>query len=242
MHILATRVVRKALASGARIDPVEHFDLLAELDRLARATAEPPAHDRIAFLDRPVIVGGYALRRLSFRARAWLADADEWFQDDRDLFGSCLAWACAHCRNRAAFDAVADPRLARQTVTEWINTLTCSPEQMEVAVRAIVRPLEAPVVHLATPAAPEVPDAPSTALGPVFARLLTECGGTLDYWMWEVSDDALNAILDAFARSDEADAKAAKLPPADWMPGVRAFKAWNAAAKAFARKVGGNVE
>jgi len=235
MHILATRVVRKALASGARIDPVEHFDLLTELDRLARATAEAPAHDRIAILDRPVVAGGVAFRRLSFAARAWIGEADEWFADDRDTFGLCVAYAAAHARDKAAFDAAADPRAARTAVAAWSRTLTLTPEQLDAAVAAALRPLAPADV-------PPEPGAAPAALGPVLARLMRECGGTLDYWLWEVSDDALDAILEAFRRSDEAEAKAAKCPPKDWMPGVRAFKAWNAAAKAFAGKVTADVE
>jgi hypothetical protein len=239
MHILAERAVKRAIAAGAAVDPVQHFDLIVELDRLARALGESPVSDSIAILDRSIVVGGSTLRRLSFAARAWLEDcAETWFgKDDPCMFDLCCAWAFAHGRSRAALDACGSAADARQTVRAWLKTLDCTPEQLAAAVEALGAPLAPPTVLLADPVDPAAP-ARSARIGPVFARLIREYGQTLDYWMFEVSDDAVGVLIDTIARSDEADAKAAKAPPEDWMPGVRAFKAWNAGLKRFMVKVG----
>jgi len=112
MHPLAARTVRLALAGGAKLDLVEHFDDLAALDAVAQSTDTLSASDTVDLLDRPVVVGdaqgrsgkAAVLWPLSYAAHAWIQDsAQPWFGGDVLFADLAVAWAMAHARDPQVF-------------------------------------------------------------------------------------------------------------------------------------------
>jgi hypothetical protein len=236
MHPAAARVVRQALAAGGKIDPVEHFDDLVKLDRLAREQECPSLAERLHLLDQPVYVGEMPLYRLSWAAWEWVEQAWGWFGDE-PVAELVVPFAMAQARSKAALAAVADERAARRAIQGWARTLDCSLEALITACKELL------------PKAASEPGKTSkkkdqnegTGYGPLLTRLVQECGQTFEYWMFEVSFETVNAVVNSLSAQDNAARRAAKKPgPADprsWQS--RNFNAFRVFSKAFSEKVTG---
>ena len=121
LHLLASRVVKRVVASGAVIDPIDHFGDIRELDRLAREIGSPPIAEHLDLLDAPILIDDVALQRLSWAAREWIATSVwEWWQSDAEMLDLAYAWAFAHARDKAALQSVRiSARKARAVISQW---------------------------------------------------------------------------------------------------------------------------
>lgn len=239
MHILAQRVVRKALSEGATIDPIAHFDALAALDRAAREQ-QGGAVGRIELLDMPLRVGNTALRRLSWGALEWYETrAKRWFP--RPMLDLSLAWAMAHSRRPAAFRAASDSPRARRAIVRWAKGLTCSFEALLEACDSLLpEPPAQPKKKQpeARPICQPVADE-SGSYGPMLLRLMRETGVGVDDLLWHMSFDTLLSLWDSIRAEDDAEARAAEPGAArdPQSPEVLAFVRFREASKAFMKLV-----
>ncbi len=236
-----------ALAAGAHIDPLEHFDDLAALDAAARAQERLPIDYEVGILGLPVLIGDpdgpagscAALYRLSYGALRWIEEcARLWFEGD-PLYGNlAVAWAMAHARDSQAFRGqAADRRQARRTIAAWATSLNCSVEELVRATSHLLGP-STPVDALSGNRPAQYPD-PAERL--MLARLVREFGQHEDYWLF-CDPSTMYAALDYLRRQDEAEGRAiakasGKSQPRDPdSPEVKAFAAWRQAARAFLGK------
>ncbi len=84
----------------------------------------------------PVVAGCEVLWPLTNQASWWLDLTAGWFSGEMDLFG--VAYAMAKGRERGAFDSLTTRRAAVDAVSEWSNTLTCTPAELAGGVSAIL--------------------------------------------------------------------------------------------------------
>jgi hypothetical protein len=244
MHILAKRVVKSAIAAGAEIDPVEHFDAIARLDRLARAQ-EPGAAARIDLVDAPVRAGNASLRRLSWGALEWYETrARRWFS--RPMLDLALAWAMAHGRRPAAIRAASDPERAARAVTRWAKQLTCSFEALLAAADSLLPEPKDEEPKAERPESEKQgaedgePPLPGSACGPMLLRLMRETGMSEPDLLWRLPEDHLLALWEAVRAQDAADRRAADPdgPRDPNSPEVLAFVRFRRASKEFLAAVG----
>jgi hypothetical protein len=234
LHILAARVVERAVKAGATVDPVADFGDLALLDRLAREIEHPPIGEQLDLLDAPVIIDGVELRRLSWAAREWLAtEAWGWWKDDPRQLDLAYAWAMAHARDKDALQLMrySEPK-ARSTVTGWARGITANYEAI-MAACAYLSPK-------ATGAKAEDGEADDRShIGPVLLTLLTEADQPLDYWIFEAPSELVEMTLGRIRENFIADrarmarAMGADVPPDPGAWSIKATKKFNDAAKAF---------
>jgi len=237
MHPLAARTVRQALAAGACIDPVEHFD---DLHALEQAAADEQAVARRDILDVPVIVGRIDSRSgraaylwsPSYAAMEWIDNqARLWFEEP--FLSLAICWALAYARDPEALRAAADPRAARRAVHLWAGDLAAPLKDLFDAASAMLA-----AIHTPGPAEP-IAGGRRCPIGRILGRLVQEFGQPEDYWLFgpiRRMDDA----LDLLRRQDEAASRAASgrgAAAADPdSPDVQAFVRWRRAADAFLKK------
>lgn len=255
MHPLAARTVRLALAGGAKLDLVEHFDDLAALDVAARETDALSAVDTADLLDRPVVVGDSQARSgkpailypLSYAAHAWVQDsAQAWFGADALFADLSVAWAMAHARDPQIFrETGADRKTARRAIAKWACDLACGMEALLATTVALLRKRRHTADAVKEDAGDGVPLAQCGALRMALARLEQEFGGTDDEWLFGPRErlDACLALLrrqDAAAQVAECRAGGKTIARDPDSPEVAAFRRWHAASEAFLKKVGGD--
>ncbi|HMO52305.1 MAG TPA: hypothetical protein PKE26_11885 [Kiritimatiellia bacterium] len=239
LHLLARRVVDRVIAQGGKLDALEHFGDLAELDRLAREMSNPPIAAELDLLDAPVVVDGVALRRLSWAAREWLADsAYGWWADDPATLDLAYAWAMAHARNKRALQAVRhNPAEARRIVREWAADTTANYDAILAACR-FLSPKPKPRQERKA-------DEPDPGVGPILLTLLTETNHPLDYWIFEAPAELVEETLARIHENWRADtARLARALGKDVAPYVSkwhlaATRRFNDAAAAFEKKLTG---
>lgn len=239
MHVAARRVVERAVASGAKVDPVAHFDAIAALDAAARGM-QAGSGARIDLLDAPARAGNAVLRRLSWNALEWYETrARRWFE--RPMLDLALAWAMAHSRSPAAFRQASEPRRALRAVERWARGLTCSFEALLAATDSLLPdPHGEPgnKTEGGEPAAEVLPDYLS-ACGPMLLRLMQETRLSPDELLWKLPVDHLLAVRDAIRSQDDAERRAAEPGAArdPQSPEVLAFVRFRKASDAFLKLV-----
>ena len=242
LHIMASRVVKRALAAGAVVDPVEHFADIQELDRLARAIACPPIAENLDLLDAPIVIDDVSLRRLSWAAREWLAtDAWNWWQSDAPMLDLAYAWAMAHARDKASLQKVRhNEREAAAEVTRWARGTTANYEAVMAACRYL-RPSIPP------PTKRQTEDEDSNYIGSAMLTLLSNTSHPLDYWIFDAPSELVESTLARIREKMSSDrnslmrALGKDIPPDPYSWHVRATERFSKAARAFVEKLTGKA-
>jgi hypothetical protein len=241
MHRNAAKVVRQAMAAGAAIDPVEHYDDLAALDAAARATECLPLWRQCDLLDRPILVGGtdrpVALWPPSYAALKFIAEMADACGDDSGLMA---AWALAHGRDaRVLRELGADPRRNLRRVRDWAYGLDCGLQALLHAASGLLKPAQDQAVAKAGGKREDAPNPFREHL--VMARIVREFGQDEEYWLYGPRD-RLDAALELLRQADKAEVEAmakaggrqkARDPDS---PEVLTFVAWRKAEVAFLKK------
>ena len=236
LHDLVIKAIRRAQAQGGAVDPVADFGALVELDRLARSATEPPAEDRLVFLDLPLIVGEVHLYRLSWGALDWVADcAGAWYADDPRMYDRALAWAHVHARSPRSFRRCAAVREASAEISRWAGNRSASWQAIMAGVDRLMSELTR-----SKEGSTEKQDTGSGS-GPVLESLMDAYKKPVDYYLWEISAEALSLIIKAHRYraerlNSELAASAGRAPDADSAL-ARNTIAFQRAAKAFVSAV-----
>lgn len=192
MHPLVEKTIKRALSGGGKIDVLADFDAIQELERLARAATEPPIEERLVFLDLPIRIGPLQLYRLSWGALDWVADcAGSWWSEDGSMYDRALAWAHAHARSPRAFRRCADLRTANAEILRWVREQSSSWEAIMSGVDSLMTSLRNRSRDKSSPGSSRKGDAT------LFDTLINEYGKDLDYWIWEISAEALTLMIEA---------------------------------------------
>ncbi|NQT92548.1 MAG: hypothetical protein HQ559_07295 [Lentisphaerae bacterium] len=250
MHPLAARTVRQAIAAGASLDPLEHFDDLKALDAAARRTSSTSAWREAELLDMPVIVGDIdrgtpaVLYAPSYAVVEWIEHcASQWFDTERVIYHVSIAWALAHGRDPEALHAAATPKACRKLAKKWAGRLNCGLSALFSASARLLQPEAATDPQKPSEAAQGQRE--PSRMRSVLARLCQEFSQEEDYWLFGPID-RLNAAIDLLHRQDEAEAqaisKASGKPEArdPDSPDVVAFNAWRKVSDAFLEKFAGS--
>jgi hypothetical protein len=200
LHDLTIKAIRRAQAQGGVIDPVEDWAAIAELDRLARAATEPPPEDKLVFLDLPLIVGNVSLYRLSWNALDWVADcAGVWYAEDDSMYDRALAWAHVNARSPRAFRRCAEKRIASAEISRWVREQTTPWQVITAGVDKLMEELKPKHADESKRSGRKVSKAS-------FLDILLEThGGTIDYWMWDVSMAAMQHFAAAIKYRQDAE-------------------------------------
>jgi len=240
LHILARRVIKRVVASGAVIDLVDHFGDILMLDRLAREIARPPIADHLDLLDAPLVIDDVELKRLSWAAREWLAtDAWAWWRDDAAMLDLAYAWAMAHARDKAALQSVRiSHRKARAVISQWARGTSANYDAVMAACRYLSpKPATSSVVK------PGDRDGDADEIGSVLLTLVTETERPLDFWIFEAPSEMVEAALARIRENYIADknrmirALGKDVPPDPYSWHMRATKRFSDAARAFEAKL-----
>ncbi len=256
MHKLAAHTVRQALRDGAKIDPLDDFDALAELDAAARASESLPLWREAEILDAPVLLGDPAARSgrcavlypPSYAALVWIEDNVDAFFGAATLKGNlACAWALAHAYDPESFAMASTPRLAGREVKRWAAGLNCGIEALLTATRRLLmhdERYDTTNKHGSTRIGPEGGRKKKLQARLMLARLTHEFGQAEDYFLYGPRD-RLMAAIDLIQKKDEAERKAiakaegkaaARDPDA---PEQRAFVRWREASEAFLERYKG---
>jgi len=248
MHPLAQRVVREALARGAVIDALEHFDDLAALNAAAEQTRNVSVQHVCDVLDMPVIVGELDTRsgnpavlyHLSWAAAEWMERCGrDWYPRRPVLQGLCSAWALAHANDPDMLRAAASPRVAAWAARKWASTLNCGLAALFAAVSDLLNEHKAPPQ---TDGNQNANRARKPGMRSALTRLCHEFGKDNDHWLFCPLFE-LQSALDFLRRKDAAEARAIARArkqveardPED--PDVLAFQRWREASDAFLKKM-----
>ena len=235
LHDLTIKAIRRAQAQGGTVDPVEDFAAIADLDRLARDATELLPEDRLLFLDLPLVVGNAKLYRLSWAASDWLIQlAMKWFQDDLTMLDRSMVWAHAYARTPDAFKRFSNAHDARCEIERWSQDLTASFDSLMEATDQL-RPK--PKANDNRPGKSNGP----ISNGPVLDCLMDAYKQKIEYFMWEISSEALEVILQANLLHDELKDRnqmmGAGLAPSTDSRITRSILKFQRAAKEFVRTI-----
>lgn len=191
LHELTIKAIRRAQSQGGIVDPVEDYPAIAELDRLARAATEMVPEDRLLFLDLPLVVGNARLYRLSWGASDWLTQrAMDWFRGDLTMLDRSIVWAHAHVKTPDAFKRFSNEHDAHAEIVAWSKDLTAPVEALMAATDQLCF----------KPKKSDKSAKSSTGIisnGPVLDRLMTEYHQKIDYFIWDISAEVLDVLLQA---------------------------------------------
>jgi hypothetical protein len=191
LHDLTIKAIRRAQSQGGIVDPVEDYSAITELDRLARASTEMVPEDRLLFLDLPVVVGNVMLYRLSWGASDWLTQcAMEWFRDEPTMLDRSIVWAHVHSHEPKAFDVVANSISASKAIMEWSQGLTASFQSLMAAADQLCP-------NFVESDEPEKKKSGPISNGPVLNRLMEDYKQKVEYFIWEISAEALAVLIRA---------------------------------------------
>lgn len=248
LHILVERVVERANALGATIDPVAHFGDLLNLHKLACEIKNPPVLTSIDLLDAPIYVGNIAFRRLSWGAQEWLArKASAWWPDDPVMLDLAAAWVLAHSRSKSAMLSVLQKQRAESIIRLWARRTTVSYEAVTAVCQHLLKPVGEPF-----PLPQRRPETEGETLerhvGTALMTLLMETEQPMDYWVFEAPVEVVDATLENLRSKWRADidrsARMAgrKVPPDPGSWTVRAQHRFNQAARAFVEKLTADIK
>lgn len=234
LHELTIKAIRRAQSQGGIVDPVEDYSSIAELDRLARTATEMVPEDRLLFLDLPLVVGNTRLYRLSWGAADWLTKrAMEWFRDDMTMLDRAIVWAHANARNPDSFRRFSNAHDAQIQIEAWSQDLNAPFEALiEASDQLCPKPKESDAASKSTGV---------MSNGPVLDRLMDDYKQKIDYFIWEISEEALEVILRANMLHKELRDRnqivAAGLAPATDSRITRSIIKFQRAAKQFVRVI-----
>lgn len=199
MHPSAARVVDLIASAGKVIDWVGDFQLLADLDRLAREQDAPPSSEHAALLDTPMTVGRVTLHRLSLGAVHWYQHiAKVWWGDDKDMLNMALVWAHAHSRDPDAIEKMSiNQRGAKWALKAWALTRGVPWEAMMAAVDALLPPRSQKVDG-------QESDGQANTMSLV-ARLVSQTGLPETYWLYGCSNEHVVAAIREVAEKSHRD-------------------------------------
>jgi hypothetical protein len=191
MHPLARVAVdRVRRRVGDRFDFYASFDWLRKLDDLARLIDSPPAADRAAALDAPVVVAGVAFHRLSFAAGELIGERFSLFRGRE--YDMAVAWASAHARDPAAIRRMYGLHAAEaaREVRRWARRVRASYEAVVTAVRNLV--------------GTDIADTPAAdvGFGSIVSLLVAEYGQDAEYWTFAPVAEIEQRLIDRAIRSD----------------------------------------
>jgi hypothetical protein len=235
LHELTIKAIRRAQSQGGIVDPVEDYAAIANLDKLARASTEMVPEDRLLFLDLPLVVCNTRLYRLSWGASDWLTQlAMNWFRDDLSMLDRSVVWAHVHARMPEAFRRFSNARDAKAEIETWSQELTAPFEALMAAADQLCpKPKESETR--------KQHDTGPISNGPVLNRLMDDYKKPVDYFIWELSAEALEVILHANVlqeeMSDRQQMAAAGLSPAPDSRITRAILKFQRAAKDFVNAI-----
>jgi hypothetical protein len=235
LHELTIKAIRRAQSQGGIVDPVEDFPAIAELDRLARAGTEIAPEERLLFLDLPIVAGNASLYRLSWGASDWVTQlAIPWFRDEPSMLDRAILWAHAHSRDAQAFRRFSNSHDARLQIEEWSRGLTSSYEALLEAADQLCPKPRAGGKESAKTSGP-------ISNGPVIDRLMDSYKQQIDYFIWDISAEALEIVLAAGIQRDEKQEYYSNIAsghaPAAESRLVRSIIKFQRAAKEFVRVV-----
>jgi hypothetical protein len=239
MHDLVKAVIVEATRRGAVIDPVAHFDLIVELDALARGFTRPPIDERLIVLDRPIVLSpGVTVRRLSEAACAWLVEyPGQWWRDQQDLRSLATAWAYCNARDRAAIENMpATSFAALQRLNAWRRSLDIPFDSIVAAVQSLESDVSPDFALLKgkDPDADNASNEPPPTCGQVYAALMREHSCSLEYLLFDISSEQLDLLIDALSTRNLAlsivsetngkiETEAARRRRHNWTRGKTAF-------------------
>ena len=204
LHELTTKAIRRAQAQGAVIDAVEDWDAIAALDRLARSATEVSPEDRLLFLDLPAVVGDVALYRLSWGASDWLTSlAMSWWELNPFLLNMAVVWAHAHARDPEAFRRCAREAAAAREIMTWC---AACPEPVFVLLEACDS-----LIHKRSSDDGAKSSAAPVSNGPVLDHLMDEYKQPVDYFIWDLSEEALDKLIRSNTAKHERQDNAARI-------------------------------
>ena len=200
LHDLTIRAIRRAESQGGVIDLVEDFGAIAELDRLARAATAAPAEDKLVFLDLPLIVGNVHLYRLSWGALDWVAEcAWSWYSEDGCMYDRALAWAHVNARSPRAFRRCSSMREASAEISRWAREQSVPWQMIMTGVDQLMAELKP------KDKSEQKRNGDKLSTSSFLDILLATHGGTIEYWLWDVSLVAMQRFSAAIQYRQESE-------------------------------------
>jgi hypothetical protein len=192
LHDLTISAIRRAQSQGGTVDPVEDWAAIADLDKLARASTELTPEDRLLFLDLPVIVGNVSIYRLSWSASEWLIKlAMDWYTDDSFMLDRSIVFAHANARTPEIFRRCSNMNSASAEVLRWSRECSASIEALLKAVDIFT-----PAKQSGQDDKPEKERSISSN-GPILHKLMADYHQPINYFLWEISAEALTVLIRA---------------------------------------------
>lgn len=196
------RLAADTIAALAKDGIVCAPDEVLWLNEMAEKLTRPTPCDPDRFFDYPTLCGNVALWPLSIGAKQWLRAAVEWFGDNDRIYILAQAYAMAHGRDMGHLLALNTRIAAAWKILAWSRTLNCSLSELA---RAIDSMTDRDSVDIPTPK--EEAESKNgiarrrhkTDWGEIGALLLHYYPGhSLEYWLWEVSDDLVAILLEKY--------------------------------------------
>lgn len=179
-----TRLVK----AGVKLDPLRDADAIIRLHELGVEVDQAGRGDEDALLTPCIEAGGYTFWRLSMAARRFLFnEALKIVDSDEDAFFAKV-WAMTLDRRPEAFAPFAGrPNQVRKAIRQFRDTCLLSPEELVAVADRLDPPRKREDDAGAGDAEPARPSAIADALMRVY-------GMTLEYWVFEASEDLVGVM------------------------------------------------
>jgi len=168
---------------------------------------------------------------LTIGARTWLkTNAKEWFEYDELLTSLSIFWALANSRNSEKF-VFKDAKSCRKAILKWGKTVTATESELIGVLDVDSDSSTDDINSLVTSLIDDLIDNPTyinlvplinykhqyidktdivqkdEGNTPAIAWLIANCGHTRDYWLWEISWDETDAIINSVIQQQSGEDK-----------------------------------
>lgn len=204
MHLLAQTAARDLAAQGAPLDPIEDFDDLVELNRLALACENASSAWKTQHAFFPTVgAANVTLRRLSIGARIFFAEeVAPHIADDDCSQVAALAWIMAHSDrpDLHLWPLAGRPAQIQASIEAWMKTVGATWQELDRAVAQLLKVSEG--VVLDKPGKPAAPPPPPDYCA-ICSALAEAHGRDPVWWFWEAPEALVDEMLDAMDRRND---------------------------------------
>lgn len=223
MHLMTKKTVAKLLAETGHALDVEDFDLIEELDSLARNMSGVSPDER-RLLSSPFELCSMRFYPLTIAKSLWYAEKVEEWDLDPIYHEVCLFWLLTLPNTSEALDAVTCRKDAMKGIKRVVKRLNCPHSDIDAMLKSCIGSR-----------GEKATQSESVAYGGLVACLLREYRGTPEQWLYETPVEQIgelmaqfvrriNAENDAAQRKASSGGKAVAPPPSAKLNALRAFR------------------
>lgn len=190
MQVLTKKTIKKILTDTSHVLDVEDFDLIEELDGLARRVSGVSKRER-RLLNSPFELCGINFYPLTVAKSLWFAEKVEEWEVESVYQETLLFWLLTLPLTTEALDQYVDRKTVEKSAKRLSRRLHCSHKDIADVFSKCVGVREGKVTSET-----EV----EADYGGTIACLIKEYGGSPDQWLYETPVDKMASLFDQYEK------------------------------------------